>query len=99
MKKLISITVLSLGFLCGCGDRGTKVGEYFPGNHYIPTGTKIVSAYGQSQLYGVIVEDEEGNYYDVRFSTGDVTKLKFMDYANIENTEENSNRKWRRSRR
>ena len=96
MKKLIIIIGLISVLLCGCYDRGTKVGAYSPGNHYIPTGTQIVAAYGECQLYGVIVKDEEGNYYDVQFSNGDVTKLKFMDYDKIENTKENSKRKGRR---
>ena len=99
MKMLISITVLSLGILCGCGDRGDKVGRYPVGCNYIPTGTQIVAAYGECGLYGVIVKDVEGNYYNVEFNNGNVTRLKFADYDNIENTEENSNRKWRRSRR
>lgn len=87
MKKLISITVLSLGFLCGCGDRGDRVGTYPVGCNYIPTDTQIVAAYGDCCLQGVIVRDEEGNYYNVEFNNGIVTRLKFADYDKLESSE------------
>lgn len=87
MKKLISIIVLSLGILCGCSDRGNKVGRYPVGCNYIPTGTQIVAAYGECGLHGVIVRDEEGNYYNIEFNNGNVIRLKFADYDKLEGGE------------